>query len=179
MHLCENTVCLQGTCSQETWGRGTQSEIICHFLLKSPGLKSRNRLGHIQADRRRQSESHFANLNCTVSQDSKAHYIQANRHCFSPALRCKSGLLIMVSRSLLWLLSFWIKQNETLADICRNPKVIRIYFNQTLNSRPMLFQQYQISQIFVQYQCKITHSSNINPDNFYCCFYQPPPNSNT
>lgn len=138
------------TCSQETRGSGTKSEIICHYLLKTSGLKSKKRLGHIYADRHRWSESQFANLNCTVSQDTKTHFIQADRHCFSPVVQCK-WVIIKVSCSVLWLPSFWIKQDETLADICRNPKVLKIFFQLDLELYVMLFQKYQISQIFVQY----------------------------
>lgn len=110
---CMKTHCMN-MCTRNS-GRGTKSEIICHYLLKSSGFKSRKRLGHIYADRHRPSESRFANLDYTISQDSKTHFIQANRRCLSPFVQCKSALLIKVSCSVLWLLSFLSKTEWNLS----------------------------------------------------------------
>lgn len=149
MWSCVKTHCMN-MCTRNS-GRGTKSEIICHYLLKSSAFKSRKRLGHIYADRHRPSESHFANLNYTISQDSKTHFIQAHGRCLSPFVQCKSALLIKVSCSVLWLLYFLSKTEWNLGWYIQKSFGIQDLFQLGLELYIMLFQKYQISQIFVQY----------------------------
>lgn len=63
----------------------------------------------------------------------KGCYIRAHTHSLSPGLHCNSGLLMRLSRSVQQLLSLRGKESESLADLCRKSKALRIECNQTLN----------------------------------------------